>query len=147
MSTPSFEDPSTIAAIDYSELKGSLLLFEVQGYEPHINTVHTKPGEQNPAIRAALTVIDGPQAGTHYDDMLVFPKVLIGQMRSKVGKMVLGRLILGEVLRPGTTAPWRLETATDADKQAATAMLSRNRMTSPGPAPTAVPPQRSEPPF
>jgi hypothetical protein len=146
MTQDPFASPANIAALDYKELMGHLLLFEVQAYEPHIHTVHTKPGEQNPAIRAALTIIDGPQSGTHHEDVMVFPKVLVGQLRSRVGKMVLGRLEQGEP-KPGQTAPWHLAAATEADKASAQSVLSRLRMTGPGPAPSTGPPQRSEPPF
>jgi len=131
-------EPSS--GIDYSALKGALLMIKVIFVEDHIPTVHTRPGEKNPAVRADVTVLDGPQAGHAYQDTLVFPKVLQGQLRSRVGQLVLGRLSQGEA-KPGQSAPWKLDAATPADEQVAEAFL-RTKST-----PSVTTPAASEPPF
>jgi hypothetical protein len=46
----------------------------------------------------------------------VFPKVLASQLRSSVGGKVIGRLGQG-IAKPGQSAPWTLNAATDADKE------------------------------
>jgi len=122
--TYDFADPSTPTGIDYTELSGSLLMVEVLSVEDHVPTVHTKPGERNPAIRANVTVLDGRQAGHVYEDALVFPKVLQGQLRSRVGKTVLGRLGQGDA-KQGQNPPWKLAPATPQDRRQAEERLAR----------------------
>jgi hypothetical protein len=132
-----FADPASPSGIDYAELKGSLLLFDVTGLEDHIPTSVTKPGEKSPAVRVNMTILDGAQAGTRVEDSLVFPKVLQGQLRSRVGQLVLGRLTQGQA-KPGQSAPWKLDPATAEDKTKAEAYLAQ-----PAPATSA----NAEPPF
>lgn len=100
--------------IDFKEHKGSLLIVEVLGVEAHVPTVHTKPGEQSPAVRANVHVITGPGESEDYEDTLVFPKVLQGQLKSKVGQKVVGRLNQG-IAKPGQSAPWLIDPATEDD--------------------------------
>jgi hypothetical protein len=146
MTSSPFADPASPQAIDYQELSGSLLMVEVLGYESGIKTAYTPPGETQNAVRANITVLDGRQAGKVYEDSLVFPKMLIGQLRPRVGRMVLGRLGLGEA-KPGMTAPWRLDAATEQDRQRAQAALSSASSSAPGPGPSSPPTTPSEPPF
>jgi hypothetical protein len=149
MSIPQFEDPATFVGIDFNEVNGSLLMFQVQRFEEHIHTVHTEPGEKSPAIAATVTVLDGGKAGSVYEDALIFPKVLIGQLRPRVGRVVLGRLVQGEAVK-GKTAPWTLLPATDQDRANATAFLASRAVNgSTTPAPTPAPQQgfAAAPPF
>lgn len=118
-----FADPASPSGIDYQELKGSLLMFEVTGLEDHIPTSVSKPGEKSPAVRVNLTILDGSQAGTRVEDSLVFPKVLQGQLRSRVGQLVLGRLTQGQA-KPGQSAPWKLDPASADDKATAERFLA-----------------------
>lgn len=121
--TDQFADPATPSSgMDLNEYSGSLLLFQVLGVEPHVPTVHTKPGEQSPAVRANVTALDGPAAGRLYEDTLIFPKILQSQLKSRVGQMVLGRLGRG-VAKPGQSAPWMLNPATEQDKAIANAHM------------------------
>lgn len=117
MSTP-FADPANPVSIDFNDIHGALLLIEVVGHEDDVVTSLSVPGVKNPAIRANVTVLDGPRGGFVYEDALIFPKALQGQLRARIGKLVLGRLGQGDK-QPGKNAPWRLETATDADRQTA----------------------------
>lgn len=143
-----FADPAESTGIDYQTIVGSLLMVQVLGHEDHINTVHTQPGEKNPAIRATVTVLDGALRGTVFEDALIFPRVLIGQLRPRVGQVVLGRLGQGEK-KPGKNAPWKLLPANDQDKQVARSVLSPNG--APAPHSSGNPAQGSlsdaEPPF
>lgn len=118
MTDPFAPPAAPSSGLDFAQLKGSLLLLEVLALEDHVPTVHTRPGEKSPAIRANVTVLDGAAAGEQYEDALIFPKVLQSQLRSRVGKMVLGRLGQGTA-KPGQSAPWRLDAATPADEQVA----------------------------
>lgn len=96
--------------VDWQNLKGSLLLIKPLGVETDIPTVHGAAT----AVRATITVLDGADAGTVNDDVLVFPRVMQGQIKSRIGQLVLGRLTQG-VAKPGQTAPWQLAEATQAD--------------------------------
>lgn len=119
-----FGAPSTATGIKWADLKDSLLLFTVHGIENGIKTVH---GDAQ-AARVDVIVLDGDQKGEKYIDTLVFPKVLISQVKPSVGGMVLGRLGQGSA-KPGQSAPWLLAEATDADKQVARDYLAENAPT------------------
>lgn len=135
-----FDDPATATPMPYQELVGSLLLFDVLSYEDNVPTSFTPPGEKSPAVRANVTVVDGPQAGHRYIEALVFPKKLQAQLRPRVGRMVLGRLTQGEA-RKGQNPPWELSPATPQDKARASALVSGS-----GSAPAGAP-APGEPPF
>lgn len=124
MANDPFGAPSTATGIKWADLKGSLLLFTVHGIENGIKTVH---GDAQ-AARVDVVVLDGADSGTKYADTLVFPKVLISQVKPSVGGMVLGRLGQGTA-KPGQSAPWLLAEATDSDKDVARAYLAKNAAT------------------
>jgi hypothetical protein len=96
-------------------------MIEPLSEETGIPTVH---GEAK-AIRANVVVLDGPNAGERHDDTLVFPKVLSSQLRPKIGEKVLGRLGQGQK-KPGQSAPWILNEATEADVQIGVAYLAQS---------------------
>ena len=131
-STDPFAAPASTAGIDYKELQGSLLLISVHGVE---EKVVTKLGEKD-AVRADVAVLDGDSAGEEITDALIFPRVLQGQLRSRVGQKVLGRLGQG-VARAGQNAPWVLAEATEDDKK-----LGRNYLSGQFSTPTP-----DQPPF
>lgn len=116
---------------------GRLLMVEVLEHVAHVPTVHTQAGEQTPAVRANITVIDGPTAGAHFRESLVFNKVLIGQLRNQIGRLVLGRLGQG-VAKPGKNAAYELAPATPQDTATAQAWLAAHKQ------PTLA---SAEPPF
>lgn len=107
-----FSKPAATAGLQWEELQGRLLLVEPKGVE---NGIATSYGEKN-AVRADVTVIDGPNGGEEYLDALIFPGVLISQTRSLVGQKVLGRLGQG-VAKPGQKPPWLLEEASEDDEK------------------------------
>jgi hypothetical protein len=115
-----FADPASATGLDLKTLHGCLLLVEPHEVATGIPTVHG-PSD---AVRADVTVLDGDTAGAVATDTLIFPKVLISQLRSRLGRMVLGRLGQG-VAKPGQSAPWTLNAATDADRAAADAYLAQ----------------------
>lgn len=117
--TDTFTNPSTATGIDFKALNGSLLLISVAAVEEGIKTVH---GDSS-AIRANVVVLDGDSKGESIEDALIFPRVLQSQLRSNIGKKVLGRLGQGSA-KPGQSPPWTLSEATDADKDAATRYLA-----------------------
>lgn len=121
MSDDDFGAPASATGVTWADLKGSLILFKVKGFEPAIKTVHG----DSPAVAADVVVLDGEQEGTEYLDTLVFPKVLQSQIKPRMGGMVLGRLGQGEK-KPGQSAPWMLSEATEADKATARAYVAKN---------------------
>lgn len=118
--TDSFSGPATSTGIDYGEVNGALLLFDVLEVRP---TVTTTLGEKD-AVACNVAVLDGPHSGDTYDDALIFPRVLQSQLRSKVGGKVLGRLGQG-VAKPGQNPPWQLAEPTDADRKVGLAWLAK----------------------
>lgn len=116
-----FSAPASAVGINWADLKGTLLLFHVKAVE---SDVQTSFGVAHP-VRADVVVLDGTDAGDTYDDTLVFPKALIGQLKSKVGGKVLGRLGQGAA-KPGQSPPWLLSDATEDDKKVARGYLAKN---------------------
>lgn len=130
--------------IQWGDLKGSLLIVEPLALEANINTTL---GEK-PAVRARVSVVDGPNADEVYPDTLIFPKVLMSQTRTNIGSKVLGRLVQG-VAKPGQSAPWMLDEATADDMAKAQAWVRAHpASTFTQPAPPADPwQQTSKAPF
>lgn len=109
-----FAAPASAAAIDWNELNGHLVIVEVESYETGIVTAN---GERD-AIRATVHDVDGQQTD---EDVLIFPKVLVSNLRPRVGQKVLGRIGQG-VAKPGQNAPWILNDASGDEAAAAKAV-------------------------
>ena len=105
-----FATPAASSGFTFEDHSGALLIVEVLAVETDIPTTF---GDKD-AVRANITVVDGDHEGDVYNDTLVFPRVLIGQLRSNIGEQVLGRLGQGNA-KPGQKPPWRLEDPTPAD--------------------------------
>ena len=106
-----FNDPGSLDKLPLDELLGALLLIDVH---EQIDEIQTAFGTASP-ISADVYVLDGPHKADAYVDALIFPRVLIGQLRGSIGQKVLGRLGKGAA-KAGQSAPWRLETASAADR-------------------------------
>lgn len=101
---------------------GDLFLITVHSFESQIPT----SAGVSDAIRADVVILDGPHAGDEHRDVLLFGKVLVSQLKRSIGRRVLGRVAQG-IAKPGKSAPWQIEEATDADKAKATQFLSGAR--------------------
>lgn len=98
---------------------GRLVAIRVEDYRPQ-----QKAGnDYKPAVAGAVTVIDGPEAGAAYPDALIFGAVLVPQLKDRVGRHVLGRIIEGE-RRNGNNAPFILQEATEAETEYAVRFLA-----------------------
>ena len=86
-----------------ADAEGHLVVIEVESYE---QGVVTSLGEKD-AIKATVHDIDA-QATT--EDALIFPKVLVGSLKGRVGQKVLATVGKG-VAKPGQNAPWVLNDA------------------------------------
>lgn len=109
-----FNDPASGDKLPLADLEGALLLFDVLEQRAEMQTSF---GPASP-IAANVAVLDGTHKGDTYDDALVFPRVLQGQLRPSIGGKVLGRLGKGQA-KPGQSAPWTLSAPTDDDKAVA----------------------------
>lgn len=143
MSQNPFAAPAPAAGgITWETLNGALLIIEPHAVEEGIQTVHGSAT----AVRATVHVVDGHTAGEIHEDTLIFPKVLTGQLRTRIGQRVLGRLGQGNK-KPGQSAPWVLQEATPQDIQAGTEYLNR-RQANQFAAPAAQSPAAAgQPPF
>lgn len=116
--------PAPSSGITWGDLDGKLLIIEPLAYETGLTTQFSKaPGDTN-AVRANVTALTGPDTADTYDDTLVFPKVLAGQLKNNIGSKVVGRLKHGEG-KPGQDAPWMLAEATPDDLAKAKAYLEK----------------------
>ena len=119
-----------------ADAENHLVVVEVHSHEQNIPT---SLGDRD-AIKATVHDITD---GESHDDVLIFPKVLVGSLKNRVGQKVLGTVGKG-VAKPGQNAPWVLFDAA-ADKKsvdAATAYLTgqvAESLTTPDPTPAAAP--------
>lgn len=96
--------------IKWADHHGALLIIQPVSEEKNIQTAN---GARD-AIRANAYVIDGPGAPETYEDTLIFPKVLVSQLRPRLGQLVIGRVAQG-ASKPGQNPPWILAEATVED--------------------------------
>lgn len=118
-SDPFDAPPAPGGGISWKELAGRLLYIRPTAVESNVKTTL---GEKDATV-ADVVVLDGPDAGVEYGDALVFPQVLQGQLRRKIGRQILGRLGQGSA-KPGQNAPWVLESPTDDDRKTAVKWLA-----------------------
>jgi hypothetical protein len=87
-----------------ADLEGHLLVVEPLEY---VASIPTSMGDKD-AVR--VTIHDITDTAT-YEDVLWFPKVLVGSLKGRVGQKVLAVLGKGTA-KPGQSAPWILVDAT-----------------------------------
>lgn len=105
--------------IAIKDLLGELVLFTPTEY---VEEVQTDFGTKD-AVMTDLVVLS--QAGTEYDDVMIFQGSLIGQLKRKIpgGRKLLGVIGKGEA-KKGQNAPYILEAPTDEQKQTARDFLA-----------------------
>jgi hypothetical protein len=115
----SFNQPSAPGdGIKYEDHNGALLVIDVDSLEDGIRTAF---GEKT-AIRATVNVIDGAGKDATYSETLIFPTLLVSQLKGHTGTKVLGRLGQGNA-KPGQKPPWLLLAADEDDNKLAEAWL------------------------
>lgn len=119
MTEPQFANPAAASGLPIQDLDGVLLLVEPFTQE---HDVRTDYGPKDP-IRGDVTALDGDYTGEVYADTLIFPLVLISQLKTRIGQMVVGRLMQG-VAKPGQKPPWKLADPTPADLKVAAAYVA-----------------------
>lgn len=98
-----FAAPGSSGGFSVADADGHLVVIEVAGHETGIVTAN---GERD-AIRATVHDVD---AGETVEDALIFPKVMVGSLKGRVGQKVLARIGQG-VAKPGQNPPWILQDA------------------------------------
>lgn len=97
-------------------------------------------------IIADITVVEGPSAGESFEESWVFGRVLFGQLKRKIGRTFVGRIVKGQAQK-GKSAPWQLDPVSPEDTQRAVAFMTERHRPEPagttaaaseGPAPTEV---------
>lgn len=105
--------PSSGDRLDLNTVNGALLHVTVHSVK---RDVQTSMGASD-AVACDVAVLDGEHKGKTFDDVLIFPKVLVGQLSPAAGTddpVVVGRLGKGEA-KPGKSAPWLLLNPSEAD--------------------------------
>lgn len=124
--TDEFDKPGTASNVEWEEYLGKLLIIWPISKEANVKTQDY--GEKD-AIRADMAIVDGADGPEELPDILIFPLVLQGQLRRKMGKTVLGRLGQGEA-KAKQKPPWKLQDATEADEKLARDYLSKRTTSS-----------------
>jgi hypothetical protein len=117
--TDMFSAPASTQGINLDSAKGHLLLIEPLSQEQGVQTVH---GPADP-IRANVVDLDTEE---RFEDILVFPRVLISQLKPRIGGKVLGRLGRGTA-KPGQSAPWVLQEFSSEDATRAKAYIEKQQ--------------------
>jgi hypothetical protein len=83
--------------------------------------------EASEFIVADITIVEGPNAGDEFVDAWLFGRVLFGQLKRKVGRTFVGRIVKGQASK-GKSAPWQLDPVDAETTQRAVAFM-RTRIT------------------
>lgn len=131
--TDPFAPPPAPSGVKAADLQGRLLLIRPLSHERDILTSYGTTD----AVRCTIAELDGPDAETTHEDVMLFGRGLVGQLRAALDSgvaMVLGRMGQGQA-KPGQSAPWRLLDPTEQDATTARAFLARRHDQQPPAAP------------
>ena len=128
---------SSTESVKVADLAGALLIIEPIEYKVGIQTVH---GETD-AIEVNLVDLDSNKT---YNNVLFFNVALKNALKAKVGQKVLARIGQG-VAKPGKSAPWILNDATNDAAAVAKANAFIGGANTPAPAEVANAPQAITP--
>ncbi|ETJ03699.1 MAG: hypothetical protein Q605_AUC00802G0006 [Actinomyces urogenitalis DORA_12] len=122
ISNPFASVPSPTGGFKPSEHEGQLVIFEPKAVETDIQTNYGV----SDAVRATVTILDGPGGVEEIPDALIFPKVLQSQLKPRIGEALLGRIGRGNA-KPGQSAPWLVLEPTEADLRTGSAWFNQHR--------------------
>ena len=122
---------SSTESVKVADLAGALLIIEPIEYKVGIQTVH---GETD-AIEVNLVDLDSNKT---YNNVLFFNVALKNALKAKVGQKVLARIGQGQA-KPGKSAPWILNDATNDAAAVAKANAFIGGANTPAPAEVAAP--------
>lgn len=93
--------------LNQSDVENHTLIVCPTEFIPHLPTVHTKAGEQSPAIRCNVVDLSDPsQVPVKYTGVLWFG-VISNSLKRQIGETVLARMGKGQAT-PGKNPPWQL---------------------------------------
>lgn len=101
-----------------AEHEGELIVLTVKG-----TGKDTFDNGEAEFIIADITVVEGASKGEQYDDAWVFGRVLFGQLKRKVGRTFVGRIVKGQAQK-GKSAPWQLDPVSAEETQRAVAFMN-----------------------
>ena len=93
------------------DLEGSVVVMVPEEYVAAVETINGT----SDAVRVTIHDISGQKT---YADQLVFARVMVNGLKDKIGQQVLGVVGKG-TSKPGKSAPWVLNSATEAQATAA----------------------------
>lgn len=105
-----------------AEHEGELIVLAVKG-----TGKDTFDNGEAEYLVADVTIVEGPNAGEEFVDAWIFGRVLFGQLKRKVGRTFVGRIVKGPK-QPGKNAPWQLDPVDAATTQRAVEFM-RARIT------------------
>lgn len=117
-----FDGPGSMVKINWDDHKGQLAMVWARSEKPF-----TWEGETKDVIEADVVVVDPPGGQPiEYRGVLIFPRVMQGQIRGNLGRnrANVGRVGKGEA-KPRQTAPWILLELSEEDKKLAVAYLKK----------------------
>lgn len=118
--------------VTWETYENRLLVIEPLELEKGMTTVHSKTPGDTDAVRANVHVlVDKAGNWESFEDTLIFPKVLVSQLRRQIGSIVAGRLTKGEK-KAGKNAPWTLAEPNQADMKKAADFLSNLTLSAAG---------------
>ncbi len=119
-----WDSPATGEQFTIKNYVGALCIFAVNEFLPQFPTKYGN----NDALKCEIVVLDGPNAGNHYEQAILFGRALMAQLKTKIGgKPVLGRLVQNQAdAKMGQSAPYRVTDPTDEDKTKASEWVKAN---------------------
>lgn len=94
--------------LNQADVENHTLLIYPTEFIPHLPTVHTKPGEQSPAIRCNVVDFSDPSGvPLKYTGVLWFGVITNALKRQLGDNPILARMGKGQA-SPGKNAPWQL---------------------------------------
>lgn len=96
--------------VPWEDFLGKLVVVEPLEHEHDIKTDYGITD----AVRANVYVLLGPDRTEEFEDTLIFQRYIIGQIKRKIGKVVVGRVAQGEA-KKNQDPPWQIAEPAGAD--------------------------------
>ncbi len=98
------------------DLEGSVVVMVPEEYVAAVETINGT----SDAVRVTIHNISGQKT---YADQLLFARVIVNGLKGRIGEKVLGVVGKG-ASKPGKSAPWVINSATEAQAQAASEYMA-----------------------
>lgn len=110
MSQPWGKPPAASFEFGLADHDGVLAFFIVGGLHPNVSTSF---GERD-AVRCSIVMLDGPEAGKVFEDILIFNSRPVARLRNIPGQIILARIGMAQG-KGSNNAPVELYEATPTD--------------------------------